>query len=158
MKSQSITFLLVFLFASSFLNAQIIKGQKPLENVPPVVNATFINQFAGKDVTWFTRFQGRYNDEQVYEGRFLFDNRYSSAVYTKNGSLVAFVTAIEYTEIPKNARDYLDVNFPGRAIIDSVLVTRGGDDVTYEIGIYLDNQFVVKVFSKNGEFIKGVKG
>lgn len=72
--------------------------------------------------------------------------------------MVAFVTAIEYTEIPKNARDYLDVNFPGRAIIDSVLVTRGGDDVTYEIGIYLDNQFVVKVFSKNGEFIKGVRG
>lgn len=157
MKNLILPFSVLLFFLASTVNAQIIQGQKPVKDIPLTVKEAFNLRFIGKDPVWFTHFQGRYDNQQVYEGRFLFDKRYSTAVYTPDGDLIAFVANVEYFEIPKAARDYMEMQFPGRQIIDAALVTRGGNDVTYEIGIYLENQYVVQIFSKEGEFIRSTK-
>ena len=148
----------VFLIMFTFANSQILRQNKPEKEVPQTVEAAFNMKFPKKEVVWFSRFQGRYDNKQVYEGRFMLDNRYSTAVYTPDGELIAFVSTVEYLEIPIKARNYMEREFAGRPIINAALVTRGGNDVTYEIGIYIDNEFIVKVFSKDGEFVKSTRG
>ena len=150
--------ILVLLLTFSFTNAQIARKNKPEKNVPENVEDAFNMKFSEKDVVWFSRFQGRYDNNQVYEGRFIYDNRYSTAVYSPDGTLIAFVATVEYSEIPKRVRDYMESEFAGRRILDSALVTRGGKDVTYEIAIFIDNEYVVKVFSSDGKFVKSTRG
>lgn len=147
----------VLLFMTTVTMAQEVHNLKIVKNIPLTVQEAFESKFQSNDVVWFTRFQGRYDNQQVYEGRFMFDKRYSTAVYSKSGELVAFMARVDYLEIPEAARDYMKTHFSGRSIIDAVLVTRGGSDVTYEIGIYIDNQYVVQIFSKDGEFIRSTR-
>lgn len=158
MKNHIFKFIVALLLLSTCANAQLITGQRPIKDIPLTVKEAFDMRFSGYDPVWFTHFQGRYDNQQVYEGRFLFDKRYSTAVYTPDGDLIAFVATVEYLEIPKAARDYMEMQFPGRPIIEAALVTRGGSDVTYEIGIYLEDQYVIQVFTKDGEFIRSTKG
>lgn len=148
----------IFLFAFSLTNAQIARKNKPEKIIPQTVEAAFKLKFDNNDVVWFSRFQGRYDNKQVYEGRFMLDKRYSTAVYTPDGALIAFVTAVEYLEIPRKAREYMQQNFPNRQIIDAALVTRGGKDATYEISVYIDDEYVVKVFDNEGSFVKSTRG
>lgn len=150
--------LCVFLMTFSFASAQIARKNKPEKNVPETVEAAFTMKFPKKDVVWFSRFQGRYDNNQVYEGRFMLDHRYSTAVFTPNGELIAFVATVEYSEIPAKARSYMENEFAGRRIIDAALVTRGENEVTYEISVYIDNEYVVKVFDEEGNFIKSTRG
>ena len=146
----------LILFTST-ANAQIFQGQKPEKNVPNIVQTSFDTKFHSKDVVWFTHYQGRYDNQLVYEGKFIFDNRYSTAVYNREGELIAFVATVEYNEIPLKARQYMKDNYAGRDPVEAVIVTRGKDDVTYEIGVVIDNEYVVKIFSKDGEFIKSTR-
>ncbi len=150
--------LLVLFFTVSFSNAQIARKNKPEKLVPQTVEAAFNLKFGKKDVVWFSRFEGLYDNKQVYEGRFMLDKRYSTAVYTPDGDLTAFVATVEYNEIPEKARNYMENKFPGRRIIDAALVTRGGNDVTYEISIYIDEEYIVKVFTNEGDFVKSTRG
>lgn len=146
-----------FFIFTSLVNAQAFEGQKPEKNVPNIVAASFDAKFGHKDVVWFTHYQGRYDNKLVYEGRFIFDNRYSIAVYNREGNLIAFVANIEYTEIPLKARQYVETNFPGRDVVEARLVTRGANEVTYEIGVVIDDVYTVKIFSKDGEFIRSTR-
>ncbi len=153
------TALLVFILfiANLTANAQAFEGQKPEKNVPNIVSASFNSKFGTKDVVWFTHYQGRYDNKLVYEGRFIFDNRYSIAVYNREGNLIAFVANVEYAEVPSKVRDYMKNNFLGRDIVEARLVTRGANDITYEIGVVIDNVYVVKVFTENGDFIRSTR-
>ena len=149
---------ILLLFAYTISNAQIGSTNKPEKVIPQTVEAAFKLKFNKGDVVWFSRFKGRYDNQQVYEGRFMLDNRYSTAVYSPDGELIAFVSTVEYLEIPEKARNYMEKQYPNRRIIDAALVTRGGNDVTYEIGIYIDDQYVIQVFDKGGEFVKSTRG
>ena len=157
-KLQTIGFIVLFLLQAGFLNAQGLISPKPEKNVPVIVEARFSEKFPRHEPVWFSQYHGRYDNRLVYEGRFIFDNRYSSAVYDRGGNMIAFAATIEKNEIPLKARNYMAENFPTFPIADAMLVTRGMDEVTYEIGIYIDNQLVVQVFSKDGNFIKSTKG
>ena len=151
-------FFIVLLCFYSISNAQIGSKNKPEKIIPQTVEAAFNLKFNNGDVVWFSRFQGRYDNQQVYEGRFMFDNRYSIAVYTPDGELIAFLATVEYLEIPIKARDYLKKQYPNQKIIDAAFVTRGVNDLTYEIGIYIDDQYSIQVFSNKGEFVKSTRG
>lgn len=146
----------LFLFPS-LTNAQPFQGAKPEKNVPNVVQTAFNSKFSDDKVVWFTHYEGQDDDQLMYEGRFMFDNRYSVAVYDRNGNLAAFVATLEYLEIPIKARQYMKDNFAGRTIVDARIVTRSPQDVTYEIGVVLENEYVVEVFSKDGDFIKSTR-
>jgi hypothetical protein len=39
-------------------------------------------------------------------------------------------------------------------IMEALMVTSNQQVVTYEIGVYIDNQYMIQVFSKEGDFIK----
>lgn len=147
---------LLLLFNYTSIIAQDIVGQKPERNVPIAVSSAFKDKFPSMDPIWFSNYQGRYNQKMVYEGRFIFDNRYSTAVYDPTGKFIAFAAKVETNEVPQKVMEYMKENFPSFPIKESILVTYG-DEVTYELGIFIDGQYVIKVFSKTGEFIKSTR-
>jgi hypothetical protein len=63
-----------------------------------------------------------------------------------NGKQVAFAATIEYLELPEEARNYMNEHYPTYPIIEALLVTDSKKRVTYEIGIYVDNQYMIQVF------------
>lgn len=151
----------IFLFASFFFvsvtQAQNDGSSKIEKNVPLVVVETFNNSFPDKEPVWFSRYQGRDDQELVYQAKFIFDNRYCQAVYDINGNQVVFAATVDYKELPKGARDYMEEKYPTFSIVEALLVTDSKKEVSYEIGIYIDNQYVIQVFSKDGIFIKNTK-
>jgi len=147
--------LLLFQFTVS--DAQISNKSRLERNIPEIVLEMFSQKFPSQDPVWFSQYQGRYDQKLVFEGKFIFDNRYSSAVYDKEGNLLAFATTIDKNEIPEKVIKYMTEKFPSFPIVEALLVTRNLSDVTFEIGIYIDNQFVIEVFSENGDFIKSTK-
>ncbi|UQD56528.1 hypothetical protein [Flavobacterium sp. K5-23] len=148
---------IVVLMQVSVLGAQNLNESKLERNVPLIVLEIFDQKFPSQDPVWFSRYQGRFNEKLVFEGKFIFDNRYSIVVYDINGNLLAFAATIDNKEIPDNAIKYMTENYPSFPIVEALLVTRGKEEVTYEIGIYIDNQFVIQVFTKTGDFIKSTK-
>lgn len=147
----------IFLMIACTAKSQVLIGQKPEKNVPIAVSAVFNDQFPASDPVWFSRYQGRFGQQLVYEARFIFGNRYSSAFYTKEGGFVAFASTVDYDEIPVEIREYMMQNFPGFSILDSIFVTRSKGDKTYELGIMVDNEYIIKVFSEKGQFIKSTR-
>lgn len=147
----------ILLFQATICDAQNSNKSKLEKNIPDIVMERFSEKFPSHDPVWFSQYQGRYNQNLVFEGKFIFDNRYSSAIYDKEGNLIAFASTIEKNEIPDKVTKYMAEKFPSFPIVEALLVTRNINDVTYEIGIYIENQFVIEVFSKNGDFIKSIK-
>lgn len=149
---------LVLLFSATSLFAQDLVARKPEKNVPIIVAETFELKFPNNDPVWFSQYQGRYDDNLVYEARFLFDNRYSAAVYNKEGIMLAFVATIEESEIPQKALDYMKKNYPYQHVVEAVTVSHNDEKATVELGIYLDDAMRVMVFDKEGNFIKSTRG
>ena len=155
LKSISI-FLFLSLFNYSIVFSQNIVGQKPERNVPIVVETAFKEKFPSSEPVWFSNYQGRYNQKLVYEGRFIFDNRYSCAIYDTDGVLIAFAAKVENKELPQKVLKYMNENFPSFPILESILVN-SNNTVTYELGIVVDGEYIIKVFSDMGEFIKSTR-
>ena len=93
----------------------------------------------------------------VFEARFLFDKRYSTAVYNREGDMIAFTATIENSEIPEKALTYMKEHYPYQTITEAGIVDRGKES-TIELGIYINNRFTVVVFDKEGNFIKTTLG
>jgi len=148
----------LLLFQVAVSDAQNSNKSKLERNIPEIVLEMFSQKFPSQDPVWFSQYQGRYNQKLVFIGKFIFDNRYSLAVYDINGNLIAYAATIEKNEIPEKVIKYMTEKLPSFPIVEALLVTRNKNDVTYEIGIYIDNQFVIEVFSENGDFIKSTKG
>jgi hypothetical protein len=147
----------VFTFSISNLFAQDLTPSKPEKNIPVLVAQLFQSTYPEKEPVWFSQYQGRYDEQLVYEARFIFDNRYSSAVYNREGRLVAFAATIEASEIPQKAIDYMKNNYADRGVTEAMLVSRGTES-TIELGVYINNRFTVLVFDKDGNFIKTTLG
>ncbi|WP_051224187.1 hypothetical protein [Flavobacterium tegetincola] len=149
------TLLCLFSFANLF--AQDIVPKKPESNVPLLISENFESRFPKKDPVWFSQYQGRYDNKLVYEARFIFDRRYSAAIYNKDGAMIAFTATIENSEIPEKALTYMMENYPYQNITEAGMVDRGANS-TVELGIYINNRFTVVVFDKEGNFIKTTLG
>ena len=152
-----ITFVL-FLFSFNTIFAQNLTPSKPERNVPIIVAQAFEARFPNKEPIWFSQYQGRYNDKLVYDARFLFDNRYSSAIYDRDGKLVAFAATLEAKEIPQKAINYMKENYTDRGVTEAIMVSRGERESTIELGIYINNRFTIVVFDEAGNFIKTTLG
>jgi len=154
--SKKVVVILILCFVNT-ISAQIDSKQKPDKNVPLAVTYAFNQKFPSHEPVWFSQYNSRYNQKLVFEGRFIFDNRYSSAIYNTEGNLIAFAATIERSEIPEKVAAYMDKEYPSFPISMALILTRGKNDVTYEMGIYIDNQYVIVVFSETGGFIKTTK-
>ena len=117
----------------------------------------FTQNFPSIEPVWDINYQGTYNQQLVYKGKFIYNNRSSLVVYDKDGNLLVFAATVEKSEIPDKINKYMTKNFPAFSIVEVLLVTRGTDENTYEIAIYVNDQYVVKVFTKSGDFIKTTK-
>lgn len=146
------------LLLSWFMYPNNSYAQRLENNVPIVITEAFQKKFPNKQPVWFTVYQGKFDRKLVYEARFMFDNRYSKAFYENEGKLLAFAAVIEKSELPQKALNYMKEKYPSFPIAESLLVTYANDEVQFEVGIYIDNDFVVQVFSKDGEFIKTTRG
>ena len=149
-----IVVVLAGLMLPGITNAQNTVSPKPEKNVPAVVVSSFSQKFPTHEPVWFSQYNGVYSEKLVFEGRFIFDKRYSSAIYNTDGAMIAFTASVEKSEIPPNAIKYMDEKYPSFPLNNAQMVTRGENQVTYEIGIFIDNQFVIAVFSETGDFIK----
>lgn len=150
----------VLLIAFSFnsLFAQEATARKPEKKIPLIVEEAFRSKFAEKEPVWFSQYQGRYDDQLVYEARFIFDKRYSAAVYNREGALVAFAATIETSEIPQQAVEYMHNKYPYQPIIEALTVSRENKDPRIELGIYIGTNLMVFVFDKEGLFIETIEG
>jgi len=133
-------------------------AQRIEHNVPIIVMDAFQKKFPNKEPVWFREYQGRFDQKLVYEARFMFDNRYSKAFYENEGKMLAFATVVEKSELPEKVLTYIKEKYPAFPIAESLLVTYSTNEVQFEVGIYIDNNFLVQVFSKDGDFIKMTKG
>jgi hypothetical protein len=159
MKNLISIYVVFFLFQFGISNAQYqYTGKKQEINVPIIVQEEFNKKFPGKDPVWFRRFQGEDNQKLVYEGKFIFDNRYSAAIYDNEGVLLAFTSVVEIKELPQKVQDYMKEKYPNFPIIEALLVNySSNNEVTFELGVYIDNVYIIKVFSKDGDFIKSTR-
>jgi hypothetical protein len=126
-------------------------------NIPLVVSKTFAATYEEKDPVWFSRYQGSGNQKLVYIAKFIFDTRYCQAIYNIKGDQIAFAATVEYQELPKAAKEYMEKKYPVFPIVEVVLVTDNKKEVTYEVGIYIDGEYVIQVFSNDGTFLKNTK-
>jgi len=158
MKSLKTPLFFVFLFLFGILAQAQNDGSSKIErNIPLIVAESFRTSFPDKDPVWFSNYQGRYNQKLVYHAKFIFDKRYCQAIYDMNGNQVAFAATVEYLELPEGARNYMNEHYPTYPIIEALLVTDSKKEVTYEIGIYVDNQYMIQVFSDKGTFLKNTR-
>jgi hypothetical protein len=90
----------------------------------------------------------------VYEAKFIFDNRYCKSVILM--AIKCFWLTVDYLELPEGARKYgrKVSTFP---IMEALMVTSNQQVVTYEIGVYIDNQYMYKFFSKGVILLKNTK-
>lgn len=157
-----ITFSIVLIaFSFNSLFAQDMTARKPERNVPMSVEEAFKSKYPEKDPVWFSQYQGRYDNLLVYEARFIFDNRYSSAVYDRAGALIAFAATIEASEIPLKAIEYMKNNYTDRGVTEAMLVSRskrGEKETSIELGIYINDRFTIVVFDEEGNFMKTTLG
>ena len=152
-----ISVFILFLMQLTIASAQNAVALKPEKNIPQVILEAFAKKFPSQDPVWFRQYEGSENQKLRFEAKFIFDNRYSSAIYENEGALIAFAAKIENKEIPQKALQYMNENLPNYPISEALLVTRGGNDITYEIGIYINNQYIIEVFDKEGNYIKRTK-
>ncbi|MFQ3173704.1 MAG: hypothetical protein ACI9WT_001565 [Flavobacterium sp.] len=150
-------FLFFFIFFGLVSQAQNDGASRIEQNVPLVVIESFNAVFSAKDPVWFTRYQGEDNQELVYVAKFILGNRYCKSVYDFNGNQIVFAATVDYNELPEGAHNYMKEKYPSFPIIEALMVTDNEKVVTYEIGIYIDNQYVIQVFSNDGDFIKNTK-
>jgi hypothetical protein len=153
----SFNILFFLMFCGFVAQAQYDGSSKIERNVPIVVVDSFYSVFSAKDPVWFSKYQGKNNQELVYEAKFIFNDRYCKSVYDFNGNQIAFAATVDYLELPERTRNYMEEHYLSFPIVEALLVTDSEKVVTYEIGIYIDNEFVVQVFSKDGDFIKNTK-
>lgn len=148
---------IIILMHTTITNAQSTQELKQEISVPIIVLEKFTQNFPSIEPVWDINYQGTYNQQLVYKGKFIYNNRSSLVVYDKDGNLLVFAATVEKSEIPDKINKYMTKNFPAFSIVEVLLVTRGTDENTYEIAIYVNDQYVVKVFTKSGDFIKTTK-
>ncbi len=147
------------LLTPDFANAQLYREPGSVKNLPAIVESSFIMKFGEKKPTWHVRYRGDDENQQRYEGKFMLDNRRTSAVYNRDGVLEAMVVEVEPSELPKQAMFYMKKNYRDNVITETTMVQENEKNgKTFELGFYLNKVFKVAVFDENGKFLKLVDG
>ncbi|MEC5165868.1 hypothetical protein RCH18_001601 [Flavobacterium sp. PL11] len=157
MSKAILLFFSLFFFTSTTVVSQKLATEEPQLAIPLSVTTDFNLKFPSQEPNWVSSYEGRYNQKLVHEARFIFDNRNSSAIYDNVGDLIAFAAVVERSEIPVEALNYMKEKYPNYSILDTIIVTRGKSDISYELGILVNGQYIIKVFSNKGKFIKSTR-
>lgn len=114
------------------------------DHVPEQVKATFQKQYPEvQKVKWE-------KDNGNYEAEFEIGQSEVSMVIDSAGGIVKIEEEIGADALPKNTKDYLTKQFPGKKVKEATKTTDGKGVITYEVEVG-DEELV---FDGNGNFVK----
>ena len=143
------------LFFSFLLHAQ---GESSKVVVPTLeVSKAFQKDFPKTKPTWRVDYLGDERDKLSYDADFTVDNTNMTAVYNAIGLFKVLEVEIKPTEIPAKISSYLAKNYPKNKINKAAKVMTNNNNITYEIGITINDKWVDAVFNKECDFIKMVQ-
>jgi len=156
---KKIAVLILLLFAG-IAKAQltVLPEPEPTTAVPASVQQAFQQKFPGVEPVWYRRYRGEFNQQLRFQGKFLVNNKTVLAVFNQNGGLMAMVVEMDPLQIPKKARKFMQNHYPYNSITQTAKITQIDNVDTYELGMYLDNYYVIVIFDKNGNFVQLSKG
>ena len=133
---------LIFAFGIvAFFGSSVVFAQKA-NNIPDVVKSALAKNYPSvKTVKWD-------KEDANYEASFKMNNLDHSILFDAKGGILESEIAIK--ELPKNAMEYLNKNYPNQKIIESAKITDAKGVVTYEAEIKGKDL----IFDANGKFLK----
>ena len=143
MKSIVLSLVTILLSTIAFGQTSKEKNTHKHVNIPTEVKAAFDKQFAGISPKWE-------KEGDNYEAEFESDNKETSAVFTKTGSLVETEVEIKTEELPKTAAEYVAKNHKGATIKDAAKITDAKGTITYEAEVKGKDL----IFDGQGNFVK----
>lgn len=151
---------LTFLLSGEIANGQItsLPEPEPTTVVPSLVQLSLQEKFPGVDPIWYRRYRGDFDQQLRFQAKFMVGDKTVLAVFNKTGVLMATVVELDLKDIPKKAQKYMQKNYPYNSISQSAKITQIDNVVTYELGTYIDNYYVIVKFNENGKFIQLSKG
>jgi len=142
-------------FAITLLMGGLVFGQSEKNQqkikVPEAVKMAFQADFPKVRAHWGMEDGG-------YEAEFKMNGRDASAVYDSRGHKIAFEIAVERSEVPEEAWDYILKNYANTKITEIARISDDQNVVNYEVEIGMDGKSYDVLFDANGKFLKIVEG
>jgi hypothetical protein len=117
--------------------------EKNLADVPIVVLTEFTRLFPGATYVKWKQEEGN------YEGRFTFENREMSAVFSPKGVLAGKEVFLKITELPAPAREYLQQHYAGLKFMEIAEVSNAKGSKLYEV----ESEDIYIFFDSKGKFL-----
>lgn len=147
--------LIVSLFFVVVLQAQDENSKQVIPTLE-VVKA-FQKDFPKVKAVWRKDYTGPHRDQLSYEGDFVVNKINMTAVYNANGTFNVLEIEIKPAEIPAKISSYLAKNYPKNKINKAARVMTNANNITYEIGITLNDKWTDAIFNKEGDFLRMVQ-
>ena len=147
--------LIVSLFFAVVLHAQDENSKVVVPTLE--VAKAFQKDFPKVKAVWRTDYAGADSDQLCYEGDFVVNEINMTAVYSAIGIFKVLEIEIKPAEIPAKASSYLAKNYPKNKINKAARMMTNTNNITYEIGITLNDKSTDAVFNKEGDFLRMVQ-
>jgi len=147
--------LILPVFFTFLLQAQEVDSK----SVEPTLEVTkaFQKDFPKTKPNWRVDYAGDDRDQLSYEADFMMNNTKMTAVYSAVGLFKVLEVEIKEADIPANITEYLTKNYPKNRINNAAKIMTNNNDITYEIGITINDKWTDAVFNKEGDFLRMVQ-
>ncbi|MEO5776414.1 MAG: hypothetical protein ABIQ27_05895 [Flavobacterium sp.] len=147
--------LVLSLFLSFLLHAQ----EESSKTVVPTleVEKAFQKDFPKIKPSWREEYTGDDKDELSFDADFTLNNTNMTAVYSFIGVFKVLEFEIKTADIPAKISSYMERNYPKNKIKKAAKVMRNNNNITFEIGITINEKWVDVVFNKECDFLKMVQ-
>ncbi len=159
----------IFLFIF-FLCSSLIKAQGGIIVPPESVRTAFEQMYANKIAVWSIEYGNKIDDVR-FEAKFNVTSKTKGyALYDQKGVFRSFREQISMTKLPKNAKLYLDKNYPIMPIKTKVkskiknlparevfFVTDAQNVIAYEVKVRNESKNYKAIFDADGNYINKVQ-
>lgn len=138
-------FAVIFFFAAFSFSSDA--QRKSTLKVPEQVKTAFTKQFNGAVAKKWDKEDGN------YEVDFEMNGKKMSALFEANGNMIESEVAIDATEMPTAAADYIKANYKGKKVKEYAKITKRDGTVVYEAELKRKDI----LFDADGKFLKKEK-
>ena len=146
-----------FSFLGSFLLQAQTAGKSNEVELTLQVTKAFEKDFPKIKPSWRKEYTGDDTDKLSYDADFTVNNTNMTAVYNAIGLFKVLEVEMKTTDIPAKISSYLTKNYPKNKIKNAAKVMTNNNNITYEIGITINDKWVDAVFNKECDFLKMVQ-
>lgn len=126
--------------------------------VPIEVKLAFEKEFPNQIPLWQMEYRGEDADQMIYETKALFEKKSAVVFYDKLGDLTAVEVEVSIKELPAEALNYIQKNYPDRTIYKAVKVYKNKKaTISFEVGIKDNSKLADLVFDATGYFLTRVE-